>query len=71
MKPIFLIIHCGHFNININCDIIEAVGKYIIQYFIKSVVFQHVGIPCLIQSKEKMYFNVDEAYSHWIKYGPW
>ena len=34
---------------HVHCNISEAVGKYIITVFIKSVVFHHVGILWLFK----------------------
>ena len=39
--------------------------------FIKSVVFHHVGLSWMIQTKEKIEFYADEIVSHCCKYEPW
>ena len=45
--------------------------EIIIPVFIKSVLSHNFGLSCMIQTKEKFYFAVDENFPRWCKYEPW
>ena len=52
IKLFYVWIQCEYFIKNVHCEITEEVGKVIILVFIKSVLFQHVGILLIIQSNQ-------------------
>ena len=51
-------------------NISKTVTKDIIPVFIKAVVFHRVCLSLIIQTKEKIWFDVDENISHFCMYGP-
>ena len=66
------------FGINcIKCN--EVVGYYLedqtlnkgITVLVTSVAFQHVGISCIIQSKEQLKFGFEYHCYNWILNGKW
>ena len=63
-------IQCENFNKHVHCEVLYTFTKYIIPSFIKSVVFPHVFISWLIQTKEQIQFDVDKTCSRWYKYFP-
>ena len=53
----------------VHFEILYSVTKDIITVFIKAVVFNHVYLPWLIQTKEQNLFGADEEFLCWCKYG--
>ena len=45
----------------------DTVKKYINPVFIKVVVFHHVGILWLIQTKDNIEFDGENICAHWCK----
>ena len=64
-------IECTNSNKHVNGKMSDTITKDIIPVFIESVVFRHVGISLLIQTKEQIDFDADKTcYPLW-KDGPW
>ena len=64
-------IHFESCKIHVHGKISKSVGKDIIPVFIKAVLFHNIGLSCLIQSKEQIYFYLEKTCPHWSKYGTW
>ena len=64
-------IHCTHCNIIVTCQLYETVMVQILPVFIKAFVLHHVGLSCMIETKEKYYFSIDDHYTIWFTGGIW
>ena len=60
-------IKCTNHNTHVYCDILDIFIKKFIKVFIKSVVFHHVGLLWLIQTKDNIEFDGDKICAHWCK----
>ena len=55
----------------ITCMFSKIVTVDILSVFIESVVFHHVGLSCLIETKDQYDFTIDKTFPHWCEVGPW
>ena len=53
-------IKCNNCNKHVHCQILTLISEDIISVFIKAVVFHHVGLSRMIQTKEQIEFVVNE-----------
>ena len=64
-------IQCNHFNKKFTYKLSETVTIDIITIFIKTIVFHHVILLCIIKTREKNDFAVDDNFTLWCTGDPW
>ena len=62
---------CNSWNKTVTCEFYETVTIDILTFFIKAIVFNHVGLSWIILTKDQHEFYVEENYIEWCTGGPW